>query len=119
MIFTFCGMLLPNAAMIDSDTIANKVRTYCLNSDHARGGDKAYLFRRLLGITQENSEILITAIYEASQHEEAQFSETTQYCDLYDIIFPLITDVGKATIRTGWCVKHTNKIPHLITAFIE
>jgi hypothetical protein len=119
MIFAFCGMRLPNADMIDREAVAHKVLTYCLNSDHEKGGPKAYLFQRLLGITANNSDVLTDAIYTASQGDEADFVKTTPYCDIYEMYFFLVTPYGSARVRTGWCVYHDTSIPHLTTAYIK
>jgi hypothetical protein len=112
-------MRLPNAHLIDRASIADKVQRYCLNENHEKGQYKALLFRRLLGITQENSGILIEAVYAAAQTDEVHFIKTTAYCDLYSITFALTTGTTTAMIRTGWCVRRDTAIPHLTTAFIE
>jgi hypothetical protein len=112
-------MLLPNSTAVNRNHIAEKVHNYCLNDNHEKGKHKALLFRHLLGITQENSEILTQAIFEASQNESAVFVKSTPYCDLYNIVFLIATSNGAASIRTGWCVHHETNIPHLTTAFIE
>jgi hypothetical protein len=112
-------MILPNATMIDRDAITRKVLAYCLNNDHDEGGPKAYLFQHLLGITANNSEVLIDAIYEASQGDEAIFMKTTAHCDIYNIYCFLVTPLGSARVLTGWCVRHDTGIPHLTTAYIK
>ncbi len=111
-------MKLPNAQILQYEQIQRKVELYCLNSEHEYGKHKAYLFNRLLGITLSNADILIEAIYCASQNEDAEFVKTTPYCDVYDIIFEMSTSVGTAKVLTGWCVKHASGIPHLSTAYI-
>jgi hypothetical protein len=112
-------MYLPNASMIDRNQILEKVEQYCLSTEHEYGKHKALLFQRLLGISQTNSEILLDAIFSASQTNQAFFVKTTPYCDIYNIVFSLTTDVSTCRIRTGWCVKHETQVPHLSTAYID
>jgi hypothetical protein len=101
--------------------IHEKVQQYCLNEEHKIGKHKAYLFRSLLGITQENADILTHAIVKAvfDPRNEAVFMGETKYCKRYNLRFQIETDMGTATILTAWCLPHNASVPHLVTAYIQ
>jgi hypothetical protein len=54
-------------AIVDSD----KLRDYCLNPEHRRGGHKACVFKASLGITAEHAEDLRTALQAAAINNDA------------------------------------------------
>ncbi|WP_228016635.1 DUF6883 domain-containing protein [Synechocystis sp. LEGE 06083] len=86
-------MKSPNAAQAD---YLEKINNYCLNFDHGRGKDKAYLFQKKLGITLENAEILIQAIEKATITEQALIHKENNFGKYYNLKFFLKTEQGKS-----------------------
>ncbi|MGK7960042.1 DUF6883 domain-containing protein [Crocosphaera sp.] len=88
-------MKLPNQDRIKQEQILKKLTTYALNFNHTDGKHKARLFKAKLGITLNNQEKLIKAIFEALNTESVSYSTTSQYGDKYVIDFIMETDAGK------------------------
>ena len=70
-------MKLPNAdnAVID----LKKLRDYCLNPEHSRGKRKARVFQLLLGITQDDAEILSAKILGGIENNDCLVGESDVY----------------------------------------
>ena len=70
-------MKLPNAeqAVVEIE----KLRDYCLNPEHRRGGHKARVFKASLGITQEHAEDLRKALLAAAINHAATAEEHDEY----------------------------------------
>ena len=114
-------MMLPNVTEISIAQIHEKVQQYCLNEEHKIGKHKAYLFRSLLGITQENADVLTHAIVKAifDARNDAVFIGETEYCKRYNLRFQFENDIGTAVILTAWCLPINGNVPHLVTAYIQ
>lgn len=109
-------MKIPNAenALIDID----KLRFYCLNATHAKGKDKARVFKSALGITQAES-----AWLRAEMLRKLPFADAVQQIeDIYGIRYAvdmIITHHAKsATIRTIWIVERGDARPRFVTCRI-
>jgi len=70
-------MPLPNAdkAIVSME----KLREYCLNASHERGGHKARVFSAMLGLTPANAEALAEARRAAVQSRDAVHKRTTEH----------------------------------------
>lgn len=110
---------LPNfeRAVVD----IRKLRDYCLNAAHPRGGaDKARVFASVLGMTQEHAEILRDAILDAVQTEVAFALPADEYGQRYTVYFTVIGPNGNdAVVTTGWIVASGTDFPRLTTCYIE
>lgn len=106
-------MKLPNHqhAIVDIE----KLRDYCLNTEHARGKHKARVFASALGVTAAQAESLRTTILEATKNEDAVEGEADAYGQRYTLDFEMVTGVGKAIVRTGWIVRTDEDFPRLTT----
>ncbi len=93
-------MQLPNGerAIVD----LRKLRDYCLNSDSPRGRHKARVFAAALGLTAEDAPKMQAKLREIARTGEAALGEVDLYGQRYTIDFEMVTEVGKATIRSGW-----------------
>ncbi|NOT53418.1 MAG: hypothetical protein HOP18_02325 [Deltaproteobacteria bacterium] len=109
-------MLLPNGerAIVD----LRKLRDYCLNPDSPKGRHKARVFARALGITATEALLLRTKLLEAARTEAARRGELDLYGQRYTIDFNMETEVGKATVRSGWIVLHGKTAPQLTTCYV-
>jgi len=110
-------MLLPNGerAIID----IRKLRDYCLNPDNPRGSGKARVFASVLGLTVADASKLRAKLLEVARTGEAQIGESDMYGQRYTIDFEMETEVGKASVRSGWIILRDETAPHLTTCFIR
>src|SRR5262245_7849198 len=110
-------MRIPNGerAIVD----LRKLRDYCLNPNSARGRHKARVFAAVLGITAAETPQLRARLLEAARTENAQRGELDLYGQRYTIDFEVETQVGKATVRSGWIVLHGKTVPRLTTCYIK
>ena len=109
-------MRLPNAdnAVID----LKKLRDYCLNPMHPRGKHKARVFQSLLGITQDDVEILKVAILVGIANNDCLVGETDVYGKRYNVDFPVHIKGRNALVRTTWIIKNKEDFPRLTSWYI-
>jgi hypothetical protein len=110
-------MLLPNGerAIVD----IRKLRDYCLNPDNPRGSGKARVFAAALGITAEDASELRKRLLEIARTEEAELGELDIYGQRYTVDFEMVTESGKAIVRSGWIVLHDETVPRLTTCYVR
>ena len=110
-------MLLPNGKLAIIDI--RKLRDYCLNPDSPRGRNKARVFAEALGITQEDAPKLREKLLEIAETGEAELGELDTYGQRYTINFEMETEVGKAVVRSGWIIFHSETTPRLTTCYVK
>ena len=110
-------MLLPNGKLAIVDV--RKLRDYCLNPDNPRGSNKARVFARALGITAKDAAKLRLKLLEVAASEEAEVGELDIYGQRYTIDFQMVTEVGEATVRSGWIILQKETIPRLTTCYVR
>lgn len=110
-------MLLPNGdrAVVD----IKKLRDYCLDPDNPRGSGKARVFASALGLTRAAAPQLREKLREVARTEEAQPGELDLYGQRYTIDFIMETEIGEASIRSGWIVLHNQSRPRLTTCYVK
>jgi hypothetical protein len=110
-------MRLPNGerAIVD----LRKLRDYCLNPDSPRGRHKARVFAAALGLTVEDAPKLQAKLREIARTGEATRGEVDLYGRRYTIDFEMMTEVGKAMIRSYWIVLRGKSTPRLITCYVK
>lgn len=109
-------MKLPNgeAAIVDIE----KLRDYCLSSDHPRGRHKARVFRSLLGMTVVDSDDLRAALLDAALKEEASPGASDRYGTRFIIDFAIRHGERRASIRSCWIVRSGEIAPRFVTCYI-
>ncbi len=109
-------MKLPNGdqAIIE----VRKIEEYCLSEQHDDGKHKARLFREILGITLENSQLLIDAVRQAAGVGDATQGKTDHYGRRYVIDFAMEGPTGTATVRSAWIILAGEGVPRLVTCYI-
>jgi hypothetical protein len=95
-----------------------KLTGYSLDAEHDEGRHKAHVFESVLGITRQNSNLLIDAIKEAAASGEAVAGKLDDYGQRYSIDFRFGGPRGTATIRSAWIVRRGESFPRLITCYI-
>ena len=109
-------MKLPNGdrAIIDR----RKVTDYCLSHDHDDGSHKARLFQARVGVNQDNSALLLTALRTVAVTGEAAVGKVDEYGSRYVIDFEFEGPRGTAVIRLAWIVRVDEEVPRLVTCYI-
>ena len=109
-------MKLPNAdnAVID----LKKLRDYCLNPTHPRGKHKARVFQSLLGITQNDAEILRVKILEGIASHDCLIGEVDIYGKRYGVDFQVDVKGRNTLIRTTWIIKNKEDFPRLTSCYV-
>lgn len=109
-------MKLPNCEKVIVEI--EKLRDYCLNPDHPRGGGKARVFLAALGLTRKDAEVLRQALLNAAVEEDAVIGELDKYGQRYLIDFKMTTVVGTCTIRSCWILLDSEAVPRLTTCYV-
>jgi uncharacterized protein DUF6883 len=110
-------MRLPNGerAIVD----LRKLRDYCLNPDRPRGRHKARVFAAALGLTAKDAPKMQTKLREIARTGDATLGEVDLYGQRFTIDFEMVTEVGKAMIRSGWIVLRGRAAPRLTTCYVK
>jgi hypothetical protein len=109
-------MKLPNgeAAIVEIE----KLRDYCLSSEHPRGRHKARVFHSLLGMTAAHAEELRMALIGAALTGDATLGASDLYGTRYIIDFELRRGAMVAEIRSCWIVLSGEIVPRFVTCYI-
>ena len=98
----------------------NKIPKYALNPNHPIGGDKAYMFQRYLGYTQDNYSFLEQQIREQALTANAVERQPNNYGRIFQVDLEILGNYReqKEKIRTGWIVKFNTTVAQLTTLCI-
>jgi len=107
-------MKLPNGHRAE---LGDKLERYCLNPHHYSGKHKAEAFRRKLGITLKNKEVLEEALLRSAVEDDAKLYKFDQYGNHYDIHFMMETDVGSSRVLGAWIVRCDEDFPRLTNSY--
>ena len=109
-------MLLPNGEQAEIDP--RKLTDYCLSTTHLVGKHKAYVFRKVLGITASEAFFLRDLLLEAAIDGEAILERVDDHGEKYRIDFEVSTTTGQALVRSTWIIPLGEKFPRLTTCFV-
>jgi len=109
-------MKLPNAdrAVVEIE----KLRDYCLSSNHPRGRHKVRVFVTALGITADDAEELKRAILSAVINEDATPTERDEYGQRFVVDFSMRRQGKEAVIRSSWIVRSGEDSPRLTSCYV-
>jgi hypothetical protein len=109
-------MKLPNGdiAIVEIE----KLRDYCLSSEHPRGRHKARVFLSRLEIGAAQFEELREALLNAAAREEASLGISDRYGIRYIIDFEWKRGERSAKIRSSWIVRLGETVPRFVTCFV-
>ena len=103
----------------DRADLGTKIEDYTLNPFHRDGRHKARVFEAALGITQDNLEVLRTALYDAATESEHAIAKGDNgFGEVYVFDFPLATTAGSAIVRSVWIARHGEDFPRLTTCYV-
>ncbi len=97
-----------------------KITGYALNLNHPVGGDKAYMFKKHLGYTQDNYQFLIEQIEGKVLTALAVELEPNQYGRIFQVDLEILGSLlgQKEKVRTGWIIKPNSNVAQLTTLYI-
>ncbi len=107
-------MFLPNGAQAE---LGDKLERYCLNPFHAKGKDKAALFKKRLGITLENKQVLEQALLASARCEDVILKRSDQHGIYYNTQFFVKTAVGESWVLGCWIVRRGENFPRLTNTY--
>jgi hypothetical protein len=105
--------------LVDVEIPLDKLYEYCLNPEHPRGSDKAFLFEQALGINLKNADVLYSLLLKAVEETEAQLVRSDKYGEYFRIDYELDSVNGKETLRSTWMVAKGSQRARLISCFIR
>ena len=95
-----------------------KLRDYCLSTEHPRGRHKARVFAASLGLSAEDAEQLRGALLDAARTCDATAAEEDSYGQRYVIEFNMSGPRGRATVWSSWIVRRGEDFPRLVTCYV-
>jgi hypothetical protein len=104
-----------NSAIIDPA----KLRDYCLSSEHPRGKHKARVFLSVLGLSQNDWQILADAIRENLALAKWIADDVDDFGRRYHVDMRIKHSGRSAMIRTLWIVRCGEKFPRLTSCFVH
>jgi hypothetical protein len=109
------AMKLPNGdrAIVDE----RKLRDYCLSPTHPYGKHKAKLFKRILGITHNHSDILHAALLKAAADLDATATRDNGFGQLYEMTFEMTGPTETAPVLCVWITLRGEDFPRLVTCY--
>jgi hypothetical protein len=107
-------MKLPNGEMAQ---LGRKLELYSLNMEHESGKHKAILFKKRLGITIENKEILETALLNSAIEGDASIHLNDRHGTQYDVRFQMTTETGTSMVLGCWIIRFGEDFPRLIGTY--
>ncbi|MCT7975466.1 DUF6883 domain-containing protein [Laspinema olomoucense] len=98
-----------------------KLTEYALNPDNPKGADKALMFERHLGFTQDNYQPLLQQILLQALETEAILQSTDKHGQRYQVDLEIRgTQAGQQEIvRTGWIVESESDAARLVTLYVR
>ncbi len=97
-----------------------KIPKYALNTNHPLGGDKAYMFQKHLGYTQDNYSFLEQQIREKALITDVVERQPNNYGRIFQVDLEIRGNYEgqKEKVRTGWIIKFNTTIAQLTTLYI-
>lgn len=110
-------MKIPNGehAVVDIE----KLRDYCLSSEHPEGRHKARVFLAVLGINSTHAEkfrsVLVSA---ATVNDLVSMTFSDMYGCRYSFDFYVTWSSRTALVRTAWIIKANENFPRLVSCYV-
>jgi hypothetical protein len=96
-----------------------KLKLYCLDATHPRGGCKARQFEARLGMGPGDAESLRDQLLAAvGKSEDAEAGESDDHCQRYHLDVEVKGPKGTATVRTSWMDRDGTKGLRFITCHV-
>ena len=95
-----------------------KLRDYCLSTEHPRGRNKARVFESALGLTSRDASPLRDALLDAARSKEAIRTEKDDFGQRYMLDFIMSGPKGRAWVRSSWIVRRGEDFPRLTSCYV-
>ncbi len=96
-----------------------KLKEYCLNSFHPDGKHKAKVFRKALGITQEDSVELKTLVLQSAEFGEVTKEQEIDFGKTYRVEYEIEGVNQKEILCSLWIVHKGQDRPYLTSGFVK
>jgi hypothetical protein len=98
-----------------------KLTTYALDPSSLKGGNKAIMFQKHLGFTQDNYQLLLNQIQDKVMDNEATLGVYNEHGQRYqvDILINGIALGQQEIVRTGWIIKPNEDFARLTSVYIR
>ena len=96
----------------------SKFFDYLLNEGHPVGKHKAIVFKKVLGVTLSNYNVLKERILKGIINYPALEGMSDVYGIRYIVDFPWRENDSNVIIRTAWIIRVRENFPRLVTVFI-
>lgn len=109
--------MFPGAEQVIVDI--EKLRDYCLNSNHPRGKHKAKVFRSVLGFTESDAAELKAEIENQVRANPCEIGKKDQYGQRYTVEIAIVREGSKAIVLTAWILKQNEDTPRLTSCYVK
>lgn len=98
-----------------------KLTAYALKLNSPKGADKAIMFMKHLGYTENNYQFLLDQIYIKALEQEVMFHSSDEFGQRYNIDLEVRgIEIGQQeTVRIGWIIAPNSDTARLITIYIR
>jgi filamentous hemagglutinin len=98
-----------------------KLTDYALDPASLKGADKAAMFRRHLGFTQENFQLLLAQIEAQALDAEATLGFEDHHGQRFQVDLAImgVNPGQQEIVRTGWIVKPGEDMARLTTLYVR
>lgn len=98
-----------------------KLTNYALDINHIKGGNKAIVFKQVLGFTSDNADKLIKQVLEKIDITQFVKKDTSKFGVKYEQILKDVQGVTgrKANVVTGWLYDEEKKKYRLTSIYVE
>ena len=98
-----------------------KLTEYALNPDNPKGANKAVMFKRHLGFTKDNYQLLLQQIKIKVINSEAILQTTDVHGQRYQVDLEIegVEPRQVEIVRTGWIVEQKNDLARLVTLYVR
>lgn len=110
-------MKLPNGAHAVVDI--EKLRDYCLSSQHPEGRHKARVFLSALGMNSSDADnFRAILLHAAAVNDVVSMTSSDQYGCRYSFDLVVTWSSREALVRTAWITKANEDFPRLVSCYV-
>ena len=96
-----------------------KLREYCLNFEHEHGQHKAFLFSKLLGISEDNVGELRAILESATMNDDVIRIKPTEHGVIYYVDSVVIRGERNFILRSLWIILSGEIIPRFVSCYLR
>jgi len=97
-----------------------KLTGYALNPTHPSGRYKAVAFKKALGYSADNRDLLLLQVYQGLEKYRATERESTAYGRPFEVSMMILGANGRyAKIKTAWMIDTDTSEPRLVSIYVD